>query len=99
MAQEQSELWSLGEEVRRREEVAVSHGWDVVQQLWGIREEQRAGGLRGCFSVWRKGRRRRVNGGFENIRMAEEALGKRRKGENVDKVFARHIEAGRATDG
>jgi len=76
------------EKNKKRVEEEIRHGWSVVQQVWAIMEEKRAQGLNGRVKALRERRTWRANGAFENVEMAERAIEARRKGGNLEEVFA-----------
>ncbi len=80
----------LGEAEKKKAEETVSHGWNVVQQIWEVMEETRAHGLKGKVKVMREKEGWSVNGAFENVAMAEKALAAWKKGHDLDGVFAQH---------
>ncbi|KAH7397749.1 hypothetical protein BKA64DRAFT_623727 [Cadophora sp. MPI-SDFR-AT-0126] len=88
----QRDLHALGEKEAKKISETVNHGWQVVQDVFAIMEEKRTRGLRGRLHAMKERKTWRANGAFENVEMAEKAVGASRRGESLQGVFAQQRE-------
>jgi hypothetical protein len=87
--QGQRDLAQAKPDERKKYEQTVAHGWSVVRQIREAMDEKRAHGLRGRIQVMKEHKTWRANGAFENVETAEKVLKARKRGESLDRVFAK----------
>ncbi|KAM3065171.1 hypothetical protein ACMFMG_010367 [Clarireedia jacksonii] len=80
-----------GKEREKRKVVEeVMHGWDVIEEVWGLMEESRKDGGLGIMGRWRVMRERKTwkaGGAFEGVGAAEEAVKAKREGKGLEGIF------------
>ncbi|RAL67221.1 hypothetical protein DID88_007996 [Monilinia fructigena] len=70
---------------RKEIEERLTHGWNVILQVWKLMDEKRRDGgmgLKGRMTIMRERRTWRLNGAFEGVGAAERAIQAQKNGEN-----------------
>ncbi|KAK6602013.1 udp-transferase [Botrytis cinerea] len=94
MLQGQRDIYQLNRDSKERKGVEdrVTHGWNVILEVWKLMDEKKRDGglgLKGKLKVMRERRTWRSNGAFEGVGAAEKAVQAKKRGDKggVKAVF------------